>query len=480
MLQFKKHHEKSTNSNREIANITYLFVALFICMLVYFMYYIGIKSTEAINNTYNSRQELLAKKVIRGKIYTRNYEVLAETLINPDDTETRSYPFGNLFAQTVGFSTKGKIGIESLANFNLLTSNAYAGERLQDIIEGEKSIGDNVVTTLDVSMQQVANEAMGVYKGAVIVIDPTTGEILSLVSKPDFDPNQINDIWEEIYVDTEEGPLVNRATQGLYPGGSTFKIITLLEYIREHKNDYQDYTFNCTGKFTKDDNVINCYHGISHGNVDLMQSFAKSCNSSFANISIGLNSNQFRKTCTDLLFNQKLPVSFPYAESFVPINASSSANVVMQTAIGQGTTQVTPLHMAMITSAIANGGDLMVPHLLQRVENYNKDLVKEYKKKSYGKLMTAKEAEILQLFMEDVVQSGTATLLEDSKYTAAGKTGSAEYSSNKSESHAWFTGYAYMNDKKIVVTIVLEGAGSGGEYAVPIAKRIFDEYFKSN
>lgn len=478
MLHFKKNHEKSNNANREIANITYLFVALFIFMLGYFMYYIGISSTEAINNTYNSRQELLAKKVIRGKIYARNYEVLAETLVNADQTETRLYPFGNLFAQAVGFSTKGKIGIESLANFNLLTSNAYASERLQDIIEGEKSIGDNVVTTLDVSMQQVTNEALGVYKGAIIIMDPTTGEILAMVSKPDFDPNKINELWEDIYIDTEEGPLLNRTTQGLYPGGSTFKIITLLEYFREQKNEYQDYSFNCTGKFIKGDSVINCYHGISHGNVDLMQSFAKSCNSSFSNISTGLNSNQFRKTCNDLLFNQKLPVSFPYAESFVPISASSSVNEVMQTAIGQGTTQVTPLHMAMITSAIANDGNLMVPYLLQRVENYNKDLVKEYKSKSYGKLMTVKEAELLQLFMEEVVQSGTATILKDSKYTAAGKTGSAEFSSNKTESHAWFTGYACMNEKKIVVTIVLEGAGSGGEYAVPIAKRIFDEYFE--
>ena len=138
------------------------------------------------------------------------------------------------------------------------------------------------------------------------------------------------------------------------------------------------------------------------------------------------------------------------------------------------------MHMAMITSAIANDGVLMKPYLVERIENYNKDVIKEYKPDTYGKLMTSEEAGILQTFMKEVVQSGTGTKLKGLAYEAAGKTGSAEYTTDKSESHAWFTGYGQMGDKSIVVTIVVEGAGSGGEYAVPMAKRIFDQYFSQN
>lgn len=473
----KKKSRTQAKGNKEIANITYAFVALFIAMLGYLMYFIAIDSSSVINNSHNSRQELLAQRVVRGKIYSANREVLAETIVNSDKTETRNYPYGSLFAHVVGFSTHGKTGIESMENFNLLTSNAFVTERLQHTISDEKNIGDNVVTTLDLKLQQAADEALGVYRGAIVVMDPKTGKILSMVSKPDFDPNTVDAQWDSMTADTESGTLVNRATLGLYPGGSTFKIVTALAYIREHMEDYEQYQYQCNGHFTKEDQVINCYHGIRHGQVDLKQSFADSCNSSFANISTELDRKKFQETCESLLFNTELPLDFSYKQSYVPINRNSDLEEVMQTAIGQGKTQVTPIHMAMITSAIANDGVLMKPYVVEKIENYNQDIIKEYKPDTYGKLMTAEEAEILQTFMKEVVQSGTGTKLKGLSYEAAGKTGSAEYTTDKSESHAWFTGYAVQGDRSIVVTIVVEGAGSGGEYAVPMAKRIFDQYF---
>ena len=475
-----KRKKAQAKGNREIANITYIFVALFIVMIGYLMYFIAVDSSSVINNSYNSRQELLAKKVVRGKIYSADRQILAETIVNADKTETRNYPFGALFAHAVGFSTHGKTGIESMENFNLLTSNAFVTERLQNTISEEKNIGDNVITTLDPALQKAAGEAMGVYRGAVVVMDPETGKILAMVSKPDFDPNTVDAEWESVTADTETGALVNRATQGLYPGGSTFKIVTALAYLREHMADYGQYEYHCNGHFEKDGQVINCYHGISHGQVDLKQSFADSCNSSFANISTQLNKKKFQDTCNALLFNQELSLDFSCKQSYVPINANSDLEEVMQTAIGQGKTQITPMHMAMITSAVAKDGVLMKPYLIERIENYNQDVIKEYKPDTYGRLMTAEEAGILQTFMKEVVQSGTGTKLKGLAYEAAGKTGSAEYTTDKSESHAWFTGYGKMGEKSIVVTIVVEGAGSGGEYAVPMAKRIFDQYFSQN
>lgn len=463
--------------NREIGHITYLFVGMFLVLIGYLMYFTQFKSSDIINNSYNSRQDLLAQKVVRGSILSRDREILAVTQIASDGSETRSYPYGSLFAHAVGYSTHGKTGVESISNFTLLTSNAFIGKRVKNDINEIKNPGDSVVTTLDVDIQKAASEAMGIYKGAIVVTNIKTGEILALISKPDFDPNQIDAIWDVVNEDSENSVLLNRVTQGLYPPGSTFKIVTALEYVKEN-SDIADYSFNCTGSFQNGDSVINCYHRQKHGQVDFTTSFAKSCNSSFANISTMLNKKAFQKTCRELLFNGELPVPYTYRESYVPISASSDIDEIMQTGIGQGKTQITPIHMALITSAIANDGVLMKPYVISSVENENKDVIKSYGPQEYGRLLSEEDAHELKTLMAEVVQSGTATKVRDTLgYVAAGKTGSAEYSSVKTESHAWFTGFAPVSDPVISVTVILEGAGSGGDYAVPIAKRIFDAYF---
>ena len=138
---------------------------------------------------------------------------------------------------------------------------------------------------------------------------------------------------------------------------------------------------------------------------------------------------------------------------------------------------MTPIHLNMITCAIANGGDLMKPYLIDRVESATGKTVEKFDSQDYKTLMTVKEAAVLTQMMEGVVQKGTATKLKGLSYTAAGKTGSAEYSNLTNDSHAWFTGFAPAENPQICVTIIIEKAGSGGEYAVPVAKRIFDAYF---
>lgn len=138
---------------------------------------------------------------------------------------------------------------------------------------------------------------------------------------------------------------------------------------------------------------------------------------------------------------------------------------------------MTPLHLCMITSAIANDGVLMKPYEMDRIEKPDGTVLKQYEPEEYGRLMTSEEAEILTKLMTDVVEEGTATKLSGLSYTAAGKTGSAEYNDSTSDSHAWFTGFAPAEDPQIAVTVIIEGIGSGGDYAVPIAKRVFDAYF---
>lgn len=467
-----------TENHREIMVVTYLFVFLFLGMMGYICHFAVTNKQELINNSYNTRQTMLLAKNRRGSIYSADGEILAQTKEAEDGTEIRDYPYGDIFAHVVGYSTNGRMGVEALGNYYLINSNEPLSQKVADDMAGIKYAGDSIYTTLDVDLQQVSYHALGAYKGAIIVSEPSTGKVLAMVSKPDFDPNNIDSIWEDLITDEDSSVLLNRVTQGMYPPGSTFKIVTALEYIRENPDNYKNYGYNCVGSFTRGTDKINCYHGTSHGSVNFSSSFAKSCNSSFANIGLSLNKSSFNDTLSDLLFNSDLPLKSTYSRSKVTVDESMTDADMMQVAIGQGTTQISPMHLNMITCAIANGGKLMSPYVVDRVENSEGSVIKQFYQSGYGNLMTKEEAQILTELMEEVVKTGTGRKLSGLSYTAAGKTGSAEYNSVKGDSHAWFTGFAPVDDPQICVTIIVEGAGSGGDFAVPVAKRIFDAYFE--
>lgn len=473
-LKESKKQKKKKPENQEMLYVAYICVGIFVCLIGYFVYFQTIVSSSVITSPYNKRQDTFADRVVRGSIVTSDGAVIAATSVGAEGTETRVYPYGNMFAHAVGYASRGKTGIELLTNYQLLTSHAYFLERFVNEVREEKNIGDNVITTLNYELQKTAYESLGDYRGAVIAMEPSTGKILAMVSKPDYDPNQIDTNWSNISGNSDS-VLVNRATQGLYPPGSTFKILTLLEYIREG-NDPNNWTYECTGSYTEDDVTINCYHGNSHGTLDLKTAFAKSCNGAFAKMGMELDPVKFQKTCDELLFNQEIPIDLPSKKSTLSLQKTSDTGTIMQTAIGQATTEVTPMHMALIVSAIANGGNLMKPYIIDSVENYNGEQVKKYMPSSYGKMMSAEEANILTEYMTETVISGTGTKLQSETYSAAGKTGTAEYTADKSKSHAWFVGFSDVEDPDLVVCVIVEGAGAGSEYAVPIAKRMFDCY----
>ena len=220
----------STNTkkkkNREFVVITYLFVGMFMLMMGYFAYFQIFRSEDFINSPYNTRQNTFAEHVVRGEIRSADGKTLAQTIVGEDGSETRYYPYGSMFAHAVGYDSNGKSGIESFGNFSLLRSHAFFLEQVFHGIQDQKNQGDNIVTTLNYDLQETAYQALGENRGAVVVLEPDTGKILAMVSKPDFDPNTIEAQWDSIIsnTDSENSILVNRATQGLYPPGSTFKI----------------------------------------------------------------------------------------------------------------------------------------------------------------------------------------------------------------------------------------------------------------
>lgn len=373
--------------------VTWFFVGLFFVMMGYTCHYAVTHRQTLMNNSYNTRQEILVAQNSRGTIYAAGGQILAETATDDEGEEVRVYPYANVFSHAVGYASNGRYGIEAQANYYLINSNTRLSEKVASDVAGKKYPGDSVITTLDVDLQQIAYDSLGVYNGAVIVSEPSTGRILAMVSKPDFDPNEIDAIWDGLIADKDSSVLLNRATQGLYPPGSTFKIVTALEYIRENRDSYNQFHYQCGGSFSHGDEKINCYHGTAHGSEDFSRAFAKSCNSAFANIGLSLDRKKFGDTLDELLFNRELKVDFAYNQSKLVIDADTSDADVMQAAIGQGTTQMTPLELNMITCAIANGGMLMTPYLLERVETSEKAVVKQFSPNSYKRLMSEEEAQ---------------------------------------------------------------------------------------
>lgn len=466
--------------NKEFAWITYFFVILFIALMGYLVYFTIVRADTFVNSPYNQRQDAFAQKVVRGQIADRNGNVLARTDVAEDGTETRVYPYGPVFAHVVGYSDTelGKTGLESVENFELLTSNAFFVEKIQNEFNGNKNQGDTVVTTLDAELQQAAYDALGDNKGAVVVMEADTGKILSMVSKPDYDPNNIYADWETLNTDEENSPLLNRATSGSYAPGSVFKIVTALAYMRQDSN-YPSYTYDCTGSISMGNTTIPCFNNTVHGFEDLRSSFANSCNSSFANIGLSMDIDGYRGTAEDLLFNSSLPSVLDYTKSSFALNEESDTAEIMMTAMGQGKTTVSPYHMALITQAVANGGTLMEPYLVEQVTNYTGTEVRRNVPKSYRKLMTSEEAAQLKEYMTAVVNEGTGYELSGRSYTVAGKTGTAEYSLVDGEkTHSWFVGFTNVDNPELVISVITEGSdGSAGGRAVNIAGTILDSYY---
>ena len=200
--------------NRDIRVISIVFAALFIAVAVYLGIFLANDAQSVINNPYNRRTEDYKKKVIRGDILSEDGDVLAFTHVNEDGSTVRVYPYGREFAHVVGFEANGGLGIESKYNYTLLKPGVGFFKNISNEINGEKSPGISVKTTLDPDLQEECIKALKGISGGVIVIEPETGHIMALCSAPDFDPSTIEDDWESIISGDKGGILFNRVTQG--------------------------------------------------------------------------------------------------------------------------------------------------------------------------------------------------------------------------------------------------------------------------
>ncbi len=482
--KIRKKANKSRIINKDILKMSVFFSILFFALIFWLIYFTGFRSSAVLNNSYNKRSDELKQVVVRGNIYSSNGELLAYTECDEAGGEKRIYPYGNIASHIVGFQEHGGLGLESSYNYHLLNSNINIFDKIKNEFNSVKNPGDSLCLTLDIGLQTFISQLLdGAGDSAAVALNPETGEILAMVSKPDFDPDSINENWDSLVNDENSSVLLNRAAQGLYAPGSTFKIFTLYEYMKEHPEDYSGYHYFCEGSLDVQGAKMNCFEYTAHGDENLMQSLAYSCNCSFSNIGLGIDLVKFESTLNSLLFNTDLPIDLPANKSSYVMKPDASVAEIMQTSIGQGRTLCTPLHLACIMSAIANDGVLMKPHNVSKIINDNGNIVTEYKPEIYGACFSAGEASVLREYLEDVICEGTAAwVFSDSFYDLYGKTGTAETVSNfnvdaESADHSWFAGCAEYNGKKVVLCLIIEKAQDTWGSAAQFSKEIFDYCF---
>lgn len=461
--------------NRPIIGITYICGFVMLGMILYLVHFMVAEKDEVIANAANPRLDSYAANVIRGDIVTSDGETIAT-----NKGDSRYYPHGSLFSHAGGYSKYTKAGLELVGNYYVSKSHANVLERAIHTLREEKNQGDTVVSTIRYDLQKTAYDALGPADGAVVVMEPDTGKILAMVSKPDFDPNDIDAVWEEANSgNSESSMLLNRATQGLYPPGSTFKIMTTLAFMRQKPRKFEEYHYNCV----KEEQVFNgvsvhCYGKKTHGEENLAEALANSCNQAYADIGTGLDVGKWRDMLEDFLFNKSLPYMDASADSRFYLDRKSNSGYIPQTAFGQGDTLITPLHNAMITATIANGGLMMKPYLIDSVENYKGTRIKKFSPDSYDTLMTLDEVETITGYMRKVVTEGTAAdYFSGAAYEAAGKTGTAEYAGGDHD-YSWFVGFANMDHPEIVVSVLVEESDVNGIKATAIARSIMDAYYR--
>lgn len=451
---------------KNIKHVFWLYFVLFTIMIIYLLKLSIFDSQELVVNAYNPRMKQIETGIERGKIMDRNNNILAETKTDRENLK-REYAFPKQFSHIIGFTTNGMSGAEAKYNFELQKLDNEILQRANNIISKSGLKGNSIVLTLDKDIQNYVYEKLGNSKGAVVVMEPSTGKILSMVSYPNFNPETISEDWDNLLKDNENTPLLNRAAQGLYTPGSIFKVITAASAI-ENMSDWSQFTYTCKGEIQYGESRIRCFDLKSHGNVDMSKALSVSCNTFYSMLGIKLGAENLQSTAEDALFNMPLGYPLEYSVSTFSYNKGDDSEI-MQTAIGQGRTMASPLHMAMIASAVGNKGIIMNPYIVDHIETYNGKIKKHTVPEKKAEIFSPETAFALTGMMESVVTSGTGLKAQLKGISIAGKTGTAENPSG--DDHAWFIAFAPAENPKVAVAVLLENGGTGSK-AVPIARDI--------
>ena len=472
-------------------------VALFVVFMVLILdvtYWQVIAADRLRDDPRNSRVLLTRTGRERGLIISADDEVLAQSLGDPADTRRylRQYPYGDLYAHSVGFSSLlfGDTGIEAEFAEQLSSGRDLTVTGLINALLGGDVRARSVQLTLNHQLQTVADDALRGQTGAVVALDPATGEILAMVSSPGFDPNTLigpgaSAVWSDLRDDPQE-PLRSRATGESYSPGSTFKAIVATAALELGAAGPDSMFPNAAsiplpGSSATIENFGGALCG-SSDQVSLEEAFWRSCNTTFALLSLELGAEAVVDAAQEFGFNRPVPLEIPLLTSVIPAASTfeDSLAALAQTALGERDVQATAFQMALVASAIANDGLLMEPHLVARIFDSDSSLESEITPSLYAQPLGAGTATVLEQMMERVVTQGTGTRAQIPGIRVAGKTGTAE--AGDGPPHAWFIGFAPVDEPSIAIAVVVASGGdlgesaTGGSLAAPIAGSVIESW----
>ena len=441
-------------------------------------------------------------KIRRGLIYAADGRLLAARRAQKVDGQTfyfRRYPSGPLAAQVVGYSTqsRSRAGLESSLNDYLTGSNSNLGTVLKttlDQIRGATIKGNNVWLTVKPGAQRVAMQQLEGKCGSVVAIDPRTGKVLVMASRPTYDPNLVESNFARINniraACRPAAPLLNRATDGLYTPGSTFKVVTSAAALD-------------SGRYTIDSRFVDKGYCIEYGkqvqnfgdqggpevfgSVDFLQALQHSINAVFCEIGKALGAGKVLGTSKQFGFYEDPPLETPGNERspsglykngklYFPGDPATEVDPG-RLAFGQERMLATPEQMAMVAAAVGNKGVIMEPHAVDRIVSPSGGIVTRPKPRKYKRAMTTRTADDLTRMMEAVVTGGTGTAAQIPGVRVAGKTGTAEVGAGGrgSANTTWFIAFAPVGAPRVAIAVVLQDqTGSGGTTAAPIAKAVME------
>ncbi|MEI6687977.1 MAG: penicillin-binding protein 2 [Thermoleophilia bacterium] len=420
----------------------------------------------------------------RGSIATADGIVLAESKPGKLDGRTvytRTYPEGGLAAQLVGYSNllAGRSGLERSLDPELSGSTGdLAGiQNAFDRMKGDTVRGDDVILRLSAAGQQAAMDELERLhaRGSVVVMDPSTGGLLVMASTPTYNPNT----GLEQALSDPASPLLNRATQGLYPPGSTFKVVTAASAL-DNEAVTVDQQFPGPACIQTGGQDLCNFRNHAYGPHDFGYALVHSINTTFAKVGLTLGQEKLEATMKDFGFFKRFPWDYPPEQTLPSGIFNRRGNLVpfdtpvdvARLAIGQERLLATPLQMAEVAVAVANGGQIVAPQPVQEVRAPDGSVVRRPQPVYLGRAMTTETAATLRQLMKDVVDDGTGTAANVAGLDVAGKTGTAE-TGRDGKNDAWFIGFAPAEAPRYAFAVLVENTdGTGGDIAAPIAASV--------
>jgi peptidoglycan glycosyltransferase len=480
--------------NRQIIKLFAFIMVLFAVLVGFTAWWSVFNAKELKASKYNHRPLYEQQQIPRGRILADDGSVIAKSVPEGKGTNrryVRHYPMGSLFGHPIGYSfiEVAQSEFEKFHNEELIGEESEFGTIL-DQLTGQKQEGEQIVTSLDPHAQEVAMHALEAAGfGAVVAIEPSTGAVKVMASNPGYNPNTIPDTkkYEKLSTENVRRPLFNRATQGQYPPGSTFKVVTAAAGL-ESGVITPETTINAPGSITDEGHELANDGHIDWGPIPLDTALTNSVNTWFGQLGQKIGQDKLFTMMEKFGFNSTPPIDLPEEEVYKSgvfdlenetlLNRNDPVDLA-RLAIGQERLLVTPLQDAMIAAAVANHGKLMKPQIWKRVVNVDGSVTKRMSPSVYSEPIKAKTAEELTTAMEGVVSEGTGTNAAISGVKVAGKTGTAETPSNEAcgggsdENQGWFMGFAPADHPKIAIAATVECTTAfGNDVAAPIFREV--------